>query len=228
MSRNESALLEAVRIVRQAGSEVTALFEALEPILDKAKESERPVVLEPGEWDGTYDTANEWVCETAWRTFPARLNRPGKGPRPKAGKLTFLVDFGRRDGPAAALGFPCAVVAWSMPKDESDWDFKSAWWPPKRDEVALVADRLFWWVSSPEDERECLDVRPIAGEWFYLVPLLALTDLAAAQRLLIEPMFALLASDAKASEALASAFANAAEVCRFAWSPSEGPPARII
>ncbi|GGG20558.1 hypothetical protein GCM10010964_05960 [Caldovatus sediminis] len=226
MSSEEFVLLEAVRIVREVGVEANALFEALEKELG-GKPGDRRVAFGESERDGTYDSG-DYVCDSTWITFPAYENRAGRGSRRRVGKLSILLDFGRPESLAESLGYPCAVVAWGLPGKGMGWDFHTNgnWkWPPSRDEIALIAERVFVWIGDPEEEKEWLKEPPVEAEWFYVVPLLDLKHLDAAKRLLLDPVWALLSMDTGAD--ISDAFMEAPEVTRFTWNPTEGPPQPI-
>lgn len=223
MSNNGSAILQAVHIVQQVGGEADALVTMIEraiadPASWGAPGSTAAVRFGKPQTDAGLD-ASGYLYDHQWLTAQAKRNTTGRGKKPVAGEFSILLDFGRKNGVASVLNFPCAVAAWSI--FESGWDFgEDFWnyWPPRHGEIELLASRLFWWTESAKEKADYLAEQPIDSQWFYVVPLTALRDERAARELLLTPALTLLAG-AEAEAAL-----DYPQICRFTWPEGDDPP----
>jgi hypothetical protein len=95
-----------------------------------------------------------------------------------------------------------------------DWrtsvDTAAGFWPPSLTAVELRGDRVFKWAGNIPGNGPAAMLPLREAAWFYLVPLTALTNLAALRTYIVQPVLALLVDTE-----VDSAFAKASDVLRF-------------
>ncbi len=120
---------------------------------------------------------------------------PGGRRTTDIGDLTLVCDIGRPDWPVKTLGFPCLIVAWSTP---GDWDFDTPepLWPQAERTYEIREERLFWWLRDVGDsnaiERENRQLPANEAAWYYVLPLTAVSNSRALERLVVQPPLRLL------------------------------------
>ena len=209
-------IMNAVRVLDAVGQEIDALGDELGRMLTELKGA--PVIFEEDDesidWGG-YAVENDWAYNGTRWNFPAKKQREGKGRKPAAGALTVVADLGGEGRPARAVGFPCAVVAWSGLN--GDWEEKldtGKFWPRTSDTDDLQDERLFRYAEDMDQDEH--SGPNIEASWFYIVPLLAITGTDKLRSLIMDPVRRLLGG-----EPSARAFRDAPEVLRFESQDNE-------
>ena len=215
MTMNES-VLNAVKLLDTLWKEVTVMVNEVESVLTQPRPG-LPFRFS-GDSESLDDDAYAMGDFYLWGgyrfTFPAKFTSRGRG---RAGELCLMVDLGQEGRPGTSLGMP--VVAWNPPGNGFGDELDAGFWPVGQDGYRIVANRLF---RSPEPDPERFDPGRKVDDlrWFFVVPLLAISDRRSLARLVTEPALRLLEGQGPKA-----AFAGAEEVVPFTWA--DGKPVRV-
>lgn len=201
-------LMAAYRLLDVAGmwlEQLAAEYEAMLGMIGKASEfsfATTPLDV----MDDPFTDGEGWVYNGWHWSYLCRQRRQ------RIGCLSFIVDLGRPGRPAHALGYPCALIAWSGVG--YDWlpalSVAGGFWPPSATTTQLVANRLFQWTGTMPGNGPNSGGLLRSASWFYVVPLTAISSVARLRSLVVQPALDLL----KGAE-VEAVFAKLPDVLRF-------------
>ena len=207
MTSDGTNIIQSVQILRAFWEEAEAFKEELLDVLQSPGVPTSTIKfieeIEDAVNSSYHDVAG-WVYDGWHWSFRANDNKSGPGKKKIAGQLSVLVDIGGEWRPARSLGFPCIVVAWAHGPG-ADWkvEFQELW-PAEAAAATIISECLF--VQKGSDTSGPMKT----AHWFYILPLTSVGDPRAMQRLLVKPVFDLIAG-----RPIEATFADTPEVLRF-------------